>query len=260
MLWSDPWIEVATTKGILAPICTRLAPPCDPLPPYFIFRVMHRPPPGWRRFIGTSWTMTELKQRLAGAQIACLFYKQRLVGTCVLRLSSVDHLPLWILETLVARGYGALFMRQTMRWLWNRSGPFVLGYTWELTPFQFVWAWMRGWLRSANQIHFGWKWSAGRRHQSEKRLAMPMRFRTLRGSAIVSDSGLQDGWGYVQEYSDEPDWNTIAKKGGWSKLWTHSISPPSGWSWSGEIVVIGLLNYCGNSDPEWITPEIAFSM
>lgn len=255
MIWSDPWIDVATTKGIYAPFCTLIEPPCPPLPPNLFLRCVDTPPSDWAEFIGTTWTSAELAERVAGAKILCLYSEKELVGTCVVRPTTIDNAPLWILETLVARGYGAILMRQTMRYLWQLSGPFVLGYTWELTPFQFFGAWMKGWLRSAREYHFGWKWVGQTKKQT--RPALPITISTAKGSVIASDSGLRDGWGYIQSISGEPDWTEVAKKGGWNKLWTHSFSPPSGWTWSGEIVVIGLLNYCGTKSPHWITPEIA---
>jgi hypothetical protein len=85
---------------------------------------------------------------------------------------------------------------------------------------------------------------------------MPTYFQDISGLAVVSDSG--DGWGNVLAIKDSPDWSKVSQKGGWRRLWMRSVvSPGPGWSWTGEFVVVGLLNY--NSGPvslDWITAEI----
>jgi len=88
---------------------------------------------------------------------------------------------------------------------------------------------------------------------------LPTLFQDGSGSAIISDSGLGDGWGYVSVFRGEPDWSVIAKRGGWKALWMRAPRAPKEWSWTGEFVVVGVLNQrSSDSVPiEWITAEIA---
>ena len=93
------------------------------------------------------------------------------------------------------------------------------------------------------------------------RFAMPTVFRFGESLAVVSDSGLGDGWGYVSAVRGTPEWSTIAARGGWKRLWMRSaVAPPGAWSWTGEFVVVGLLNW---NEPtqnlSWTTAEIAFT-
>jgi hypothetical protein len=88
---------------------------------------------------------------------------------------------------------------------------------------------------------------------------MPTLFMDDAGLAVISDSGLGDGWGHVLTVRGDPDWSAIAKKGGWRRLWMRrSASPGPEWSWTGEFVVVGLLNYNDFSgiSLDWITAEI----
>jgi hypothetical protein len=176
------------------------------------------------------------------------------------------------LETLRARkGFGTPLLRAVIFWLYTKNnGPYVLGYTWELSAPALLFAWWRGWLGSASTIQYGYaffltggacsfcptSWSP----LPSKRLVDPTLFRDSSGAAVVSDSGLGDGWGHVLVLQGEPDWSAIAKKGGWTKLWTRASTAPKGWAWTGEFVVVGLLNRRIYPEPmpvEWITAEIA---
>lgn len=89
-------------------------------------------------------------------------------------------------------------------------------------------------------------------------MALPTLFQDVSGSAIVSDSGLVDGWGHVLTVRGKPNWSEIAKKGGWRRLWMRSASCPGlGWVWTGEFVVVGRLNYDGPPvELDWITAEV----
>jgi len=217
----------------------------------------------WIDLVGTRWTEEELALRLADAWIPCLYQGDDLVGTCVLRQRQGD----WILETLRARRtFGTALMRAAIPWIYKRVGPYSLRYTWELRLPALLYAWAQGWLSSTAQLQYGWVWSAsgcsfcGPTPWSPigPRLALPTFFRDASGSAIISDSGLGDGWGHVCLFQGAPDWPTLAKRGGWRTLWCRSSEAPAGFSWSGEFVVVGILNYRGGPKrTEWVTAEIA---
>ena len=271
MIWGDPWTEVATQKsGTGNQFCTTLPPPRSPLSLQFLGQPK-KPKQEWLDFVRTRWTIEEAALRLTDAIIPYLLDDSgSLVATCVIRHRGDD---VWILETLRAvHGWGAPFLRAVIPWLWYEKvrGPFILAYTWELSLSGLVGAWWRGWLRSAADIQYGWAWSKEGcgfcpDHGWEPigpRLAMPTYIEDPNGFAVVSDSGLGDGWGHVLALRGDPDWSAVAKKGGWRRLWMRrSVSPGPDWSWTGEFVVIGLLNYNGfgsfsDSSLEWITAEI----
>lgn len=273
MIWGDPWTEVATQRDSRSSrFCTTLPPPRTPLPDGVRFGILGELTQEWLDFVRTRWTTEEAALRLTDAVIPCFFEGETLVATCVLRPRGDN---VWILETLRAKkGLGAPFLRTVIPWLWFEKvgGPIILAYTWELSLPALVGAWWRGWLRSAAEIQYGWSWvSPGEScgfcpdHGWEPigpRLAVPTYFQdpSENGFAVVSDSGLVDGWGNVLVVRGDPDWSTVAKKGGWRRLWMRrSVSPGPEWSWTGEFVVVGLLNY--NSDfsdfsLDWITAEI----
>lgn len=267
MLWDDPWIVAAATRrrDDDSPFCTTLPPPPPVLPVGIAFDCMRpsaMPLDQWRSVVGTRWTDGELRSRLEGAWIACLVgAKEGLLATCVLRPLNGE----WLLETLVAktqgRGHGNLLVRCAMTWIWNRvSGPFVLCYTWELRGLcSLLVAWWRGWLRSAAAIEYGWLWRSNEPTVPVTRQAMPMWIDAGDGEALVSDSGLDDGQGYVLRTHNSVDWNLACQKGGWRSLWTYGPQPPDpSWRWSGEFVVIGRLN-CNQSGPPLVyaTAEVA---
>ena len=272
MIWSDPWVELAMQKG-----GTTLPPPPTPLAIGRRFQCMtvaELDLEAWIDLVGTRWTRDELVLRLQGAWIPCLFQEQDLVATCVLRPKQKQGI--WILETLRARrqrdGFCTALLRAVIPWIFAKvGGPFSLGYTWELSLPSLVAAWLKGWLKSAIAIQYGWALSLTEAGCSfcpttqwspiGPRLALPTLFQDKEGTAVVSDSGLCDGWGYVSLCRGSPDWSAIAKKGGWRSLWMRSRSAPSSeWVWTGEIVVVGCLNYDlihPHPSPIWVTAEIA---
>ena len=260
MIWDDPWTVVAMQPG-----GTRLPPPRYPMAAGLHFRCLATDDiKAWIDLVGTRWTSEELVLRLDQAHIPCLFEDDILVGTCVLRLKANG---LWILETLRARhGFGTPLLRAVIPWIYDRNGPFTLGYTWELSVPGLAAAWCRGWLSSLATIQYGYSWirdpaDCGFCPRTWEpigpRLALPTLFQDCSGSAVVSDSGLGDGWGHVSVIRDTPCWTTIATKGGWRYLWTRSQVKPKGWNWTGEIVVVGLLNAFGHHSLDWVTAEIA---
>ena len=251
---------------------TLLPPPRTLLASGQTFRCLHEKELDlaiWIDLVGTRWTESELRLRLADAWIPCLYDNGDLVATCVLRVR--EHT--WILETLRARkgfGFGTALMRATIPWISDVDPAFTLAYIWELSLPGLVTAWWRGWLTSAASIQYGYAWTASTDPNNcdfcpagwklvdlSTRLALPTLFQDGSGLAIVSDSGLGDGWGYVSIYSGEPSWSAIAKRGGWRVLWIRSRIPPKDWSWTGEFIVVGFLNARGSPRHDWITAEIA---
>jgi hypothetical protein len=273
MIWDDPWIAVATDQGgEPRTFCTTLPPPVPDLSAGLVFGCVTCNAldlGAWADLVRTRWTPAELLVRLQGAWIPCLWRADvGLVATCVLRPVGENR---WILETLRAQsGYGTPLMRSLMTWIWRHvGGPFVLAYTWELTAAQLVGAWWRGWLASAAAIQYGWVWrqegdcsfcpEATEWKPLGPRPVLPIH---MGEGMAVSDSGLGDGWGYVmttQEEAGGVDWSAFAKKGGWRSLWMRAAtSPGPKWKWTGEFVVVGLLNQWGDPGPvNWITAEIA---
>lgn len=79
-------------------------------------------------------------------------------------------------------------------------------------------------------------------------------------SVTVSDSGLEDGWGYLLEMTGHqtPDWSVVAAKGGWLSLWSYGSCPGPGWGFTSHVVVVGAINYAG-APPPWISAEVASS-
>lgn len=277
-IWDDPWIAVATARGDTGgPWCTTLPPP-PPAPDTGRFvcrRWTDVSAIEWIDLVGTRWSPAELALRLRDAWIPLLYDEATgaLVATCVLRPCGGAE-NLWLLETLRARPrWGSRLMRYLMTWIWRadgREGPFVLGFTWELTIAQLAVAWWRGWLAAAATVEMGWQWrsSEGCGFCSAKqtewqplhpRFAEPTLFRQERGWAIVNDSGLGDGWGYVVAWHGDVDWAAVAAAGRWRSLWVRAQEAPTPkWTPTGELVVVGLLNSADGRSARrpWITAEI----
>ena len=260
MLWSDPWIEAATAPG-----GTDKPPPVPELPTGLRFTCVQISDLNineWRSFIGSSLSTQKLVERIGNDWVACLHKGFRSIATCVLRPRGST----WILETLFARergnGYGTLLLRSAIPWIWNRVGRFTLVYTWELSVLGLASAWWRGWLRSAVAIERGWILREGPcgfcSDLSGGHFNVPMLFRDGTSSAVVVDSALGDGCGYVQAWRGSPSWSSIMKRGSWSSLWCRgSVAPPGPWLWTGEFVVVGALNAAAAVQKEWISAEIS---
>jgi hypothetical protein len=260
MLWSDPWIEAATAPG-----GTDRPPPVPELPTGLCFtcvQVSELNITEWRLFLGSPLSNQHIAERIGGDWVSCLYDGPRIIATCVLRPRGST----WLLETLFARerghGYGNLLVRSAMTWIWKRVGRFTLVYTWELSILGLAVAWWRGWLRSATSIERGWVLRAGPcgfcSDLSGGRFNIPMFFRDSSGSAVVVDSGLGDGCGYVQAWRGEPSWGPIMRDGSWSSLWCRgSVAPSGSWLWTGEFVVVGVLNAATSIQKGWISAEIS---
>jgi GNAT superfamily N-acetyltransferase len=275
MIWDDPWL--------LAPLSG--PPPAPPeLPAGMVFRCLQVCDMSgtlllqWRDLVGTRWSISALQERLAGAWVALLYDSggRGPVATCVLRPRGST---IWLLETFVARpqgsGFGTLLMRHALPWVWAQ-GCRSLIYTWELGPVGLAAAWWRGWLRTTASYEWGWvlrRDSTGcsfcpeTRDASGSQFITPVLIRSTQHNgpwAIVSDSGLGDGWGYVLMTAGAVDWQTVFQKGGWRALWYRGDSAPTGtdWKWTGEIVVTGVI---GRTPPSTVmqhlrlSPEIAHS-
>ena len=260
-MWDDPWAVVAATEG------TRMPLPAANLPLGFSFAcTLDRPAdlPAWRTLVGTHWTPADLVERLAGAWIACLSFEGFLVATCVLRPHTAG--PFWILETLVSRKKGSAhgLLRQAIRFLCDLGGPPSIFFTWELSLMQLAGTLWKGWWRAIRSIQTTWIWTADcfchhkGLHVNNQRFRMPTIITAPTWSVTVSDSGLEDGWGYVLAFSGEPDWPAVAAKGRWLSLWAYGPRPPGTWGFTSHVVVIGALNYAG-VPPAWLTAEVASS-
>ena len=259
MIWDHPWL-LGFDAGKDGP------PPYMPLGSCR-FAVVRDISEEWITLVGTALTVIESRQRLADAWIPCLWDGDRLVGTCVLRnrhddVSQISNTSVrnrhadWALETLKAPGYGTLLLYQTFTWLYARNPRFRLAYTWELSLPGLMAAWWRNWLWSATAIEYGWIWTAGCGFCGgyHRPIVMPVRIQESGWSATVIDSGLGDGWGYVQEYRGSPDWSVVAKN--WRGLWMRAGQRPAGWSLSGEFVVVGSIR----QGSLWPTAEIALGV
>jgi GNAT superfamily N-acetyltransferase len=259
-----------------------MPPPPPELPPGIVFKCVRVSDMSgstlleWRSLVGTQWSSVALQERLAGAWIAMLVTggRQDPVATCVLRPRPA---VVWLLETFVARprgaGYGTLLVRHAVPWAWSQ-GCRSLVYTWELGPVGLGVAWWRGWLRTA--VTYDWGWSL--RSEGEtgvgcsfcpstgavSRFTLPVLIRDEHTSAwaIVSDSGLGDGWGYVLITAGAVKWSDVFQKGGWRALWYHGPTAPVGddpWRWTGEMVVTGVIGAPVSLQRLRISPEVAHS-
>jgi hypothetical protein len=264
MIWDDPWCSIAATEETTLP----------PLPPTLSesiqFRVLEVAVSGqwtqwnqweqWIAFVHTGWTVVEVQERLRGAFIPVLLDASgQLLGTCVLRPRSDRW---WLLETLRAeRGHGSTVIRAVFYWLWKHTeGQFRIAFLWEMSLAGAAWClYGRGWWRAMRRIHWGWTWSDPETGCGwcpltvetapwKKRHATPVLVSGDGWSAVVSDSGARDSYGWVLATSSSSTsgsipWNTITKTMGWRRLWCHAASPPPGqWRWSGEVVVVGAMN------------------
>lgn len=259
MIWNDPWL--ADPLGGPPP-----APP--ELPAGIIFQCVRVEDMSgallllWRDLVGTQWSPVALQERLTGTWIALLISDggRGPVATCILRPRG-STITIWLLETFVAlpqgAGYGTLLARHAVPWVWSQ-GCRTLVYTWELGPVGLGVAWWRGWLRTA--VSYEWGWVLRREGHEEEgcsfcpetrtmtvsQFTMPVLIRDERRGdswAIVSDSGLGDGWGYVLMTEGVIDWSTVFQKGGWRALWYRGTVAPqgAGWKWTGEVVVTGVI-------------------
>jgi hypothetical protein len=253
MLWSEPWLELASSST-----GTRIPPPHPVLPADLRFCWESGVTADWLVFVGTALSIDAAQQRLGTGRIASLITESGgdRVATCVVR-PVTPHV--WNLETFVARprGHrrGELLLRCVMWELWGwGSGGATLLFQWELQGLPaLVGAWWRGWLAAAVRIDRGWRWRRAAEQEScgfcpvtdawiPPAGGVVVGPRNIAGVVVV-DSGLCDGWGYVLSYTPGhiPDWSQVAAAGGWRELWFQGSHPPPGdtWMWTGEWIVHG---------------------
>ena len=275
MIWDEAWIQFATDQsGPTRDFCTTLPPP--PPPEGVIFDCVRSEERSdqflveFQGLVRTQWPVPILRKRLTDAFMAAVWAPGGLLkGTCILR----PYRGIWLLESLAAeRGHGGPLMHTVVYWLWKyKQKPFKLGFQWELTGPQYLAAWWRGWLAAEAELQWGWIWRfplpdpsgcsfcPGTHVQLDPPIFdMPTLIQGTDWLAVVSDSGKQDGMGIVLAYSGTVDWAVVAKKGGWVSLWMRAVARPSPtWNWTGEFVVVGLLNNWGPLPSlTWITPEV----
>ena len=275
-IWDDPWIAVATARSAPGPTPwnTTLPPPASPpLPAGLTFRCVTWPEltvaecESWLALVGTRWDLSVAGRRLKGAWIPLLVdLSGEPVATCVLRPRGGAE-NVWLLETLRARsGRASILMRHLMTWVWRRTGPFVLGFTWELSLAELIAAWWRGWMVSASAIEHGWtliregdcSFCTGSPVSWKKpRVLQPTLLQFHDAWCIVDDSGLCDTTGYVLAWSGDVPWDSVLTHGDWQKLWMRAVSRPTPkWRATGELIVVGYLNSAGAMPSRWITAEI----
>jgi hypothetical protein len=253
MIWDDPWCVFASSEG-----GTSLPPMKVVLEHHQRFDVSKE---NHQRFDVSNqrFDVSDKKSEFK----ACFYEHKQLVSSCVLHLYDTSS-NVWILETFSAikkhQGYGTMLLRCVMDWIYNYTGQrFILGYTWELTVLEFVGAWWKGWLKTAHTIEYGWAIDReeGAEETEEAEGAES-------NNTILSESGLNDGWGTViqNQQSGVTNWNKLMESRGWNHLWMRSATRPPGslgskWRWTGEIVVVGLLNKPRgvDIDTHWITPD-----
>ncbi len=252
MLWSEPWLEIASR-----PEGTRIPPPQPILPTGLSFRWEDRVTAEWLAFVGTALSVEAAQQRLGAGRIASLIVvdTDERVATCVLRPVEGQR-GVWNLETFVARPRGLrrgeLLLHCLMWELWHFGPGATLLFQWELQGMPaLLGAWWRGWLAASVRTERGWRWRRAAEQASCGFCAVTAAWIPPAGGAIVGicevegvqvvDSGLCDGWGYVLSWSGVPDWSRVAAAGGWRELWFQGSHPPPGnsWTWTGEWIVHG---------------------
>ena len=226
MVWSIPWVHIASTEKTLIPV------PTPQLPPGVTLVMKTKVDQAWWSLVTGSTQGPDIS-RLDRCLIPCLYKDGVLVATCVFRPHPV--LPrIYALETLVAnprsQGYGGYLLHAAVHSLPNAGYVF----TWELSLAGLFGCWLKGWLRSMICLEYGW---------------------THKGNGVPTqtpyiDSGLGDGYIYMFE----PDHPILEVP---QKAWTAAKKCPGpGWSWTGEFVVTGNLNI-GTPVYRWFTQEIS---
>lgn len=275
-VWTHPWVAAASSEeGTLLP------PEAPAGVRWTAVRATEMPDTeleAWAAFVRTGWGAAALRERLADGAVVVRVWSEEggLCGTCVVRPRGGG---LWLLETLVARprgaGWGAATMHAGVRAVWDHGGSSV-GFVWEMPLVGLVRAWWRGWMSAAISVEWGWTWrtpvdAAECGFCPNTKAWLPVRAPPVMPvvvsgkdggwTAVVSDSGLWDGWGYVLAFSGTPDWERVAAVGGWRDLWYGGSNVPAGtWRWTGEAVVRAVLNLAEKPAPPataWITAEVS---
>jgi hypothetical protein len=237
--------------------------------------------------VGSGLSVEAARRRIGeeGAKIAWLSIADGQAATCLLHPAEEG---VWRLEAFVARPrgkrLGERLLRHVMWTLWGRypAEGITLVFQWELAGLPaLVGAWWRGWLGAAVTVERGWRWRRAAEQEAcgfcpvtaawippaEGPAADGRPFLVLDGSndsaVVVADSGLCDGWGIVLSVTGDgsPNWSRVAAVGGWRELWYRGPAPPSsvegsGWTWTGEWVVIGRVGVGRTVQTRWLTADI----
>lgn len=240
MLWTDPWVQIASATK------THLPPPPPRLPPNVTFQIQTRDTigPKWATFVGTHFSPKVIHKRLEGCSIPCLYREGVLVATCVFRPHPTQA-NIYMIETLVARPQNERFGGHLLHSaVYETRAGYV--FTWEVSLVGLIACYWKGWLASMVRLEYGWI----NKGPGPARNLMTMPF--LLYGTWFSDSGINDGFLYAFQEGDTmtavpaKSW-TIAKK-----------NPGPGWVWNGNFVVTGNLNI-EHPIYRWFTPEITSS-
>lgn len=225
MLWTDPWVQIASAGKTLIPV------PTPRLPSGVTFVMKTQVDEDWLSLIGTP-----VKTNIGpDCLIPCLYKAGILVATCIFRSHPHSKQRVYALETLVAKprgqGYGGHLLHAAVHYMGSNTG-FV--YVWELSLAGLIVSWFKGWLASMVRLEYGWI-HAGNGFSTK---------------TPYIESGLDDGYIYMFE----PDKEILAVP---QKAWTAAKKCPGpGWSWSGEFVITGNLNTSGPIY-RWFTQEVS---
>jgi len=233
-MWSDPWTCVARTgRTLLSP------PPPNMSDCTMILQTRDSLPSSWTDLVGTSLAPNIIHSRLESCLVPCLYRDSNLVATCVFRPHPTD-IGVYAIETFVAQKghkYGRLLLHSAIYEMYQRIGPHAYVFIWELTVFQLIGAYMKGWLTSMVSLEYGWMYLCLGNQKMDDRIT-------------YLESGIDD----VVYCSPAPVTPYLKKRG---KVWTiSSICPGPGWSWTGEFIITGNLNASAPIQ-RWFTTEIA---
>ena len=224
MLWSDPWVQIASAGKTLIPV------PTPRLPPGVTFVMRTKVDEEWLNFVGSARSNISC---LDSCLAPCLYQDGVLVATCIFRPHPVAQV--YALETLVAKprgqGYGGHLLHAAVHYMGSNVG-YV--YVWELSLAGLIGSWLKGWLASMVRLEYGWIHAGN--HNPTK--------------TPYIESGLDDGYIYMFE----PDHQILDVP---QKAWTAAKKCPGpGWSWTGEFVITGNLNTSGPVY-RWFTQEVS---
>lgn len=254
MIWDDPWCVVARQPGgtALPPIRYNLA---EDLIFSLLDRNDNKALTEWMAFVKTVLAPSDVLQRLPGTcHVPVLKKKDTIVATCVLRHMKQD---LWMLESFTAvHGYGTPLLQQVMPILYKiQGGRFSLGFTWELTVWGLVGAWLKGWLSAAVSVKQGFVFKCDGDDKSKKGSTES---KGSTGSTVtVCRSSQNADIGEISDFTGDPNWSLVGRLVGrlvgFKTLWMRSSVAPRGWLPSGEIIVLGCLNRRESQTVEWPT-------
>lgn len=290
MLWTEPWLTLAASRE-----GTRIPPPRPVLPSedwrFLLSAASEAITAEWLTFVGSGLPVIAAHQRAGEGALVARLYVGGQGATCLLKpVRSETDVPVWLLETFVARPrgrrLGEWLLRCVMWELWvsgrgsgrGSSSGATLVFQWELAGLPaLMGAWWRGWLGAALCVERGWRWRRAAEAEacgfcpvtaawipttgvSDGRPQL-VRDVSAGWSVVVADSGHCDGWGHVLTIyrggDVTIDWNRVAAVGEWRELWWRGVSPPDqDWVWTGEWVVVGRVGVAQPVQTRWISADI----